>query len=82
MYPVDWMLRYKMLTNEYVKNVTAPVTIFHGTEDETIPFSNAEKLQKESFKKEDELIPIKGGHHNDLNDFPLMKEKLDSLLML
>ena len=82
MYPVDWMLRYKMPTNEYLKKVTAPVTIFHGTDDNTIPFGNAEKLQKEVFKKGDELIPIKGGHHNDLNDFSLMKKKLDSLLSL
>jgi len=82
MYPVDWMLRYKMPTNEYLKKVTAPVTIFHGTDDEIIPFSNAEKLQRESFKKGDELVLIKGGHHNDLNNFPLMKIKLDSLLML
>ena len=80
MYPVNFLLRYHIPTNEYLKKVTAPVTIFHGTDDETIPFDNAEKLQKEVFKKGDTLIPIKGGHHNDLNDFPLMQQELNSLL--
>jgi alpha-beta hydrolase superfamily lysophospholipase len=82
MYPVDWMLHYQFPTNEYLKKVTAPVTIFHGTDDRTIPFDNAEKLKKEVFKKGDELISVNSGDHNNLNDFPLMKQKLDSLLSL
>jgi len=81
MYPTQWLLHYKIPTNQYLEKVAAPVTIFHGTDDETIPFSNAEKLQKGVFKKGDELISIPGGHHNDLNDFPVMKNKLDSLLV-
>lgn len=80
-YPVSLMMKYKIPTNEYFKNITAPITIFHGTDDGTIPFSNSEKL-KTLFKPGDELIPINGGSHNDLNDFPLMKEKLDSILNL
>ncbi len=76
------MLHYKIPTYQYLQKVYAPVTIFHGTDDETIPFSNAEKLKKEVFKPGDELIPIVDGHHNDLNNFPLMKQKLDSLLVL
>jgi fermentation-respiration switch protein FrsA (DUF1100 family) len=76
------MLHYKIPTYQYLKKVSAPISIFHGTDDNTIPFSNAEKLEKEVFKPSDELIPVEGGHHNDLNNFPLMKRKLDSLLAL
>jgi alpha-beta hydrolase superfamily lysophospholipase len=82
MYPVEWMLHYKIPAYMYLKRVTAPISIFHGTDDGTIPFSNAEKLKNEVFKPGDELIPVAGGHHNDVNDFPLMKQKLDSLLTL
>ncbi|HRI20410.1 MAG TPA: alpha/beta fold hydrolase [Panacibacter sp.] len=81
MYPVGWMIHYKIPTFEYIKKITAPIVIFHGTEDGTIPFSNAEKL-KVFMKPGDELIAIEGGGHNDLNDFPVMKQKLDSLLEL
>jgi len=82
MYPVNWMLHYKIPTYQYLKKVSAPICIFHGTDDNIISFSNAEKLKKEVFKPGDELIAVEGGHHNDLNNFPLMIQKLDSLLAL
>jgi pimeloyl-ACP methyl ester carboxylesterase len=78
-YPVDWILHYKMPTNEYLPKVTAPITIFHGTSDGVIPYSNAEKL-KVFLKPGDEFITIKGGSHNDLFSFPETIQKLDSLL--
>jgi len=81
MYPVDWMLHYKIPTHEYIQDVAAPITIFHGTDDDTIPYTNTLRL-KPFLKKGDEVITIQAGHHNDLNDFPLMKQKLDSLLSL
>lgn len=81
MYPVGIMMHYKIPTFQYIKKVTAPITIFHGTDDGTIPFSNAEKL-KPLLKPGDELIHIEGGDHNNLYDFPLAKQKLDSLLLL
>lgn len=80
MYPVDLLLHYKIPTNEYLQKVKAPVTIFHGTDDGTIPFSNAEKLKANAFKTGDELIAVEGGSHNDLNSFAVMKKSLDSLL--
>ncbi len=80
-YPVSFMLKYKIPTDEYFKKITAPITIFHGTDDGVVPFSNSEKL-KALMKPGDELVPIEGGSHNNLNDFPLMKEKLDSVLSL
>jgi len=82
MYPVDLMLHFKIPAYRYLEKVSAPISIFHGTDDNTIPFSNEIKLEKEVFKPGDELIPIEGGHHNDLNNFPLMKRRLDSLLAL
>lgn len=81
MYPVDWMTEFKIPTHEHIQKVVAPITIFHGTEDATISYSNTEKL-KPLLKPIDEIISIEGGGHNDLNDFPLMKKKMDSLLSL
>ena len=79
MYPVDLLLHFKMRTHEYLPKVTAPVSIFHGTGDGVIPYFNAARL-KVVLKPADEFITIDGGSHNDLNGFPLMQKKLDSLL--
>ena len=78
-YPTSFMSKFKLPVNEYLKEVEAPVTIFHGTEDQLIPYSVTKKL-KESLKSTDEFITIEKGKHNNLNDFPLFTHKLDSLL--
>ncbi len=79
MYPLDMILQYKFPTNQYLEKVTAPVSIFHGTGDKLIPYINASRL-KNKLKSGDEFITIKKGSHNDLDKFPLMQKKLDSLL--
>lgn len=81
MYPVGFILKYKFSTNEYLANVTAPVTIFHGTSDKVILYSNASRL-KDVLKHSDEFITIEGGTHNDLLQHKEMTAKLDSVLAL
>ena len=78
-YPVDWMLHYKMPTYHYLQYVKAPVTIFHGTDDNVIRYSNAVRLKK-ILKPGDEFVTIKDGEHNDLFKFTETVNKLDSLL--
>ena len=80
-YPVTQMSKFKFPTGDYLKDVNAPVTIFHGTDDWIIPYGHAAKL-KRVLKPGDEFITIDKGSHNNLNDFPLFHEKLDSLLSL
>jgi hypothetical protein len=80
-YPTGRMAHFKFPVGEYLKEVNAPITIFHGTADKVIFYKNAAKLKK-SLKPTDEFITIEGGTHNNLNDFPLFHEKLDSLLKL
>ncbi len=78
-YPVASMLKYKLLTNTYLQKVTAPICIFHGTDDALIPLSNAEKLKK-LLKPTDQFMILEKGTHHNLNDFPQMQKTLDSLL--
>ena len=80
-YPVGNMLHYHMPTYDYLPMVTAPITIFHGTSDGVIPYSNASRL-KPMLKPDDEFVTIDRGQHNDLNSFPIFHKKLDSLLSL
>ena len=75
------IVKYNFPVNEYVQKVEVPVSVFHGTADGTIPYSNSSQL-KSLLKTKDEYITISGGYHNNLYDFKLMKEKIDSLLSL
>ncbi|MEO6548104.1 MAG: alpha/beta fold hydrolase [Ferruginibacter sp.] len=81
MYPTERMITYKIPTYEYLQEVKVPVTIFHGTNDWVIPYRCAIKL-KMFLKSSDQFITIDNGRHNNLNDFPLFHQKLDSLLSL
>lgn len=78
-YPVDWMIHYKIPTHRYLQNVNAPITIFHGTDDDVIRYKNASRL-KPFLKSGDEFVTIQDGGHNDLFKFKKMISKLDSLL--
>jgi pimeloyl-ACP methyl ester carboxylesterase len=78
-YPMEMMTRIKIPTYEYVQYIGAPLSIFHGTSDWTIPYRNARRLLP-YLKKTDEFITVPGGSHNDLFNFPLVRQKLDSLL--
>lgn len=79
MYPVNQLLHFRLRTHEYLREVTAPVTIFHGTSDGVIPYFNAKRLRT-VLKPADEFVTIEGGSHNNLNNYALVQKKLDSLL--
>ncbi len=81
MYPVNPMTKYEIPIYRFFEKVTAPVSIFHGTKDRIIPYKQSKRLMKEA-KSQTELITIKKGKHNNLNDFEIYHRKLDSLLRL
>jgi alpha-beta hydrolase superfamily lysophospholipase len=78
-YPARMMSHFKFPAGEYLKKVTAPVTIFHGSKDKVIPHSHA-SLLRHVLKEQDEFITIDNGSHNNLNDFRLFHDKLDAVL--
>ncbi|MEO6668433.1 MAG: alpha/beta fold hydrolase [Ferruginibacter sp.] len=79
MYPVSLMCDYKIPTWQFLEDIKVPVTIFHGTADNIIPYSGAAKL-KTSLKKGDLFITIPGGKHNDITRFDAYQHVMDSLL--
>jgi uncharacterized protein len=78
-YPTENMVNYKFPLFEFITEVKSPITIFHGTGDDVIPYKNAVRLKK-LLKKMDLFVTIPKGEHNNLNDFELYHQKLDSLL--
>jgi pimeloyl-ACP methyl ester carboxylesterase len=80
-YPWGRLLHYHFPTWSHLPAVTAPITIFEGSDDWTTPYSNASRL-KPLLRPGDEFVTIPGGGHNDLHDFPVFRQKLDSLMRL
>jgi pimeloyl-ACP methyl ester carboxylesterase len=78
-YPVRWMLHYDLPTYEYLKTVSAPITIFQGTNDMLVTYGNAMRL-KPLLKPVDEFVTVNGAGHNNLYDYREVTGKLDSLL--
>ena len=81
MYPVKYMVNYQFPSIDYLAQVKVPITIFHGTRDGVIAYKNARRLTK-VFKPGDEFITLPNGTHNNIPDFQLYHEKMDSLLSL
>lgn len=78
-YPLQRMIKYHFPVNEYLPKIPEPITIFHGTNDWVIHYSQAKKLQA-LLKPTDAFITIEGGDHNNLNDNTQMQIYIDSLL--
>jgi uncharacterized protein len=81
MYPVKYMVKYQFPSIDYLAKVKAPITIFHGTNDEVIPYRNARRLLT-VLKPGDEFVTIEKATHNNIPDFQLYHDKMDSLLEL
>ena len=77
--PLRLILRYKIRTDQFIKKVTCPVFILHGTSDRLIPYKQSMML-RDLAKDRVTLIPIEGGGHNDLPSFPEYHEQLYDVL--
>ena len=74
-----FILKYPFKTNEYIQRCRMPVVIFHGTDDEVIPYESSVKL-KEYFKQGDTLITLNGQLHNNMTNNPEYKIAIKRLL--
>ncbi|MDC8001742.1 alpha/beta fold hydrolase [Aequorivita todarodis] len=79
-YPVKWFLKFHFPTYHYLKEVSCPITIFHGTDDFVVNYENSEKLSKIHTKGKLTFITIVGGTHHNLLDYEICKKRLDSIL--
>lgn len=78
-YPVSTLIKYKIPTYKYLSLVNAPVTIFHGTDDQVIPYKNAARL-KTMLKPSDRFITLEGRGHNNIPDDSVFSETLNAIL--
>jgi fermentation-respiration switch protein FrsA (DUF1100 family) len=65
--PVYWVMEDQFPVNDWIKAVTEPVLIAHGTADTTVDVSNGERLY-ELVPHKDSLWIVPDGTHGDLWD--------------
>ena len=79
LFPMRWLLRYQIRTDQFIKKVTCPIFIIHGTKDRLIPFKHSQLLH-ELTNDRSQLIPIAEGGHNNLPSFAQYHEILYDIL--
>lgn len=58
----NFLVKYKLKNNKNIPKVKCPITIFHGTEDEVIPYDSSIRLM-ELDPTNIELVKLEGTHH-------------------
>jgi uncharacterized protein len=80
-FPYRWISEFKMPSYQWIQQVRCPIHLFHGTDDEIVPYNQSLKLAKTLDKNPDEIMTtLKGGHHRGLAKFAEYQKKLDELL--
>ncbi len=77
--PVDKLLKYKIPTHVYLKDVECDITIIHGTEDNVVPYRSAEKLLTLDIDHIN-FITVAGGSHNNLIEFETYRKAIQNCL--
>ncbi|MFZ1529546.1 MAG: alpha/beta fold hydrolase [Ferruginibacter sp.] len=61
------ILKYKLPSNEFIRQCKMPIVIFHGNADEVIYYGSSLKL-KQLFKNTDTLVTLKDQGHNGITE--------------
>lgn len=76
---VPLVLRYPLRTDLWIQEVKCPIHIFHGTEDDLIPYHCSKRLYK-LVKDQASLVTIEKGTHNFLSKHPEYQQHLTKIL--
>ncbi len=74
----NWLLRYPLPTNELVRRVACPVILFHGDQDEVIPYDSSVQLR--ALLRSGQLITLPGAGHTTIMEQPLYQQQIRQLL--
>ncbi len=75
--PVKLLGRYHLRTDLIIEDITCPIDLIHGTQDELIPYSQAQSLERGNAR----LHTIEGGGHNNLAQFSEFHNILNRILL-
>jgi alpha-beta hydrolase superfamily lysophospholipase len=74
-----FLVRYPLPTNQYIRQVSAPIVVFHGDRDEVVYFGSSQKL-KALLKITDTLVVLPGAGHNGMTDNLQYRRTIQELL--
>jgi uncharacterized protein len=77
--PTKLLLKYPLRTDLRITDVQAPISIFHGTADEIVPYESGSKLKK-WLKPQDQFITIPDGMHSNLENYELYRQAIAKIL--
>ena len=80
MFPITSLIKYKFKSFEYIQDVTCPITIIHGTDDQVVPYSSGKKLMEVAPQERITMNTIDGGGHNNLIMFDAYHQAIDDAL--
>lgn len=75
----DFIKKYRFETHDYLSKVKAPVYLFHGDDDELIPFRHSELLKAEN--PQINLVRVQEIGHNGLNSSAVFLNKFKEILL-
>lgn len=75
----DFLKKFQFETNKYIVEVKAPIYIFHGNEDQLIPYDNSVRLKK-IIKPTDHLFILEKQGHLGMNNNESFQEHLKEIL--
>lgn len=75
-----FLLKYQFRTDKDIKMVSCPITLFHGTKDETTSYKQSKRLLERSSSTKNKFVKINNGTHHNLREFAAYKENLKEIL--
>jgi uncharacterized protein len=73
------LLRYPLRSDQWIGAVRCPIYLFHGTDDELIPYNSSERLQA-YITAPHQLITVVGAQHGNIPTFAIYQEQIDRIL--
>ena len=75
----NFIVRYPLRSADWISKIEQQITLFHGTEDNVIPYDSSEELQQLNPERS-QLITLQGESHRGALFNPLFKRQLAELL--
>lgn len=67
---LDRLLKYRLETDVFIKDVTCPIIIYHGTNDNIVPLESGKLLQEKIPNKQLTFYTIEDATHHNISSFP------------